>query len=75
MADTNAQLLNKFKSNSVGFLSVEKVMSLYKNWYDSVGISQQDRYVILKNQIRVVLNMIPINFENFKLNDTKIDFL
>jgi hypothetical protein len=50
-------------------MSIKKVMSLYKDFYDVSGINQQDRYVILKNQIRVILNMIPIGFENFRLDD------
>ena len=65
MKDTNNNLLNKFNEGKVGPFSMDKVMSNYRDWYDVHGINQQDRYVILKNQIRVILNMIPIDFENF----------
>jgi hypothetical protein len=79
MGDTNKNLLEKIKSDrlsdKLGLISIKKVMNLYKNSYDVIGISQLDRYVILKNQIRVILNMIPIDFENFKIDGDDIDFL
>ena len=39
------------------------------------GLNQMDRYVILKTQIKAILNMQPINYEDFTLYYDRTDLL
>ena len=42
---------------------------------DRNGLNQQDRYVILHTTIKAVLNMVPTDFQDFRVGTETLDIL
>ena len=73
--ETNKNLSDKFQTGNVFGFKAKRIQSFFKDRYDIQGLNQQDRFVILKTNLRNVMNMVPIDFEDFTLERSKVDCL
>jgi hypothetical protein len=42
-------------------------INILEKFRDENGLNQMDRYVLLKSTIKAVMNMVPTNFEDFRM--------
>lgn len=75
MTASNINLFEMIQNGKVFGLPAQWYIKLLEKFRDKNGLNQQDRYVILHNTIKTVLNMVPTDFQDFTIDVEDLDIL
>ena len=65
--NSNTKLLEMLENGKVFGIPSTFFLNLQQKWRKKNGLNQMDRHVLLRSIVKSVLNMIPVNFEDFHL--------